>query len=270
MDEVVGSVYVSRDYDKFKFFDENREVTKARANKIRKSMEINGIIVNPILVNEDFEVIDGQGRLTALRELGAPIHYIKLSGVGAHECRALNSTATNWSTLDHIKSHAKSGNMSFQRLVQLLEEFPDIPVTNCLRFLAYFNATAKLQPYVEYGSGRGCSQSDSIRRGNILLTDSLYMAIKPFLAECCRVVNAVEAKGFAGNKTTLYRCVAFCILKCNCDVDRLVSNLEKYGNNYRFNLTTMPSTLEELTKVYNYNRSKKQCVYFDYLYKTLE
>ncbi|MBQ2600753.1 ParB N-terminal domain-containing protein [bacterium] len=76
-DEIVSAVYRTTDYDKFKTLDGNRTVEKSRVNKILKSINDNGYIHCPIIVNERMEIIDGQGRLEAVKQLGIPVEYKK-------------------------------------------------------------------------------------------------------------------------------------------------------------------------------------------------
>lgn len=59
-------VYRTNNYDQFKRLVGNREVNPKRVKTIKKSVEEIGYIPNPIIVNENMEVIDGQGRLQAL------------------------------------------------------------------------------------------------------------------------------------------------------------------------------------------------------------
>ena len=59
-DMLYGYIYVSHDYDKFTRVKGNRNPKSAK--KIIESINNVGYILNPILVNEKFEVIDGQNR----------------------------------------------------------------------------------------------------------------------------------------------------------------------------------------------------------------
>lgn len=78
----INTVYLTTNYDQFRVLDGNRAVTATRVNKIKKSIQTVGYIPNPIIINENYEVIDGQGRLQACRELQEPIAFIKVPGIG--------------------------------------------------------------------------------------------------------------------------------------------------------------------------------------------
>ena len=60
-------------------------------------------------MNEKLQIIDGQHRFTALKELGFPIEFIIDEGIGVKECRAINEDRRNWSTMDYVISYSKSG-----------------------------------------------------------------------------------------------------------------------------------------------------------------
>lgn len=114
-DKVYAQIYVTTDYDKFKFLEENREVKKSRVKKIKDSIEEVGYVLQPILVNENMEIIDGQGRFNACTDMGLPILYMVEEGRGITECRRLNLGQENWTTWNWINSYADGGNVDYQR-----------------------------------------------------------------------------------------------------------------------------------------------------------
>ena len=114
----------TKNYEMFKKLEGNRATTVARVNKIKKSIMTVGYITSPILVNENMEIIDGQGRFEALKELRLPIEYIIQNGLNIKECIAMNIYQTNWKVIDYIKSYAAKGNPNYVKLVNLMNEFP--------------------------------------------------------------------------------------------------------------------------------------------------
>lgn len=119
----IGEIWETHDYQAFKIMKGNRDVTAKRAKKIRDSITKNGWIMNPINVNENFEVIDGQGRLEALRTLGLPVQYFVNVGAGDAECIALNASNTGWTMNDYIKLYAENGNDDYARFKALMDEY---------------------------------------------------------------------------------------------------------------------------------------------------
>lgn len=102
--EKISLVYKEEKYGKFKMLLGNRIVEQRRVDTIKKSIIENGWVMNPIVINENWEIIDGQGRFTALRELNMPIYFVVARGAGINECRALNIKQKNWTVKDYISS----------------------------------------------------------------------------------------------------------------------------------------------------------------------
>lgn len=116
-------IKVTNKYEMFKKLDGNRSTNNKRVEKIKKSIIKVGYITSPILVNENMEIIDGQGRFEALKQLQLPIEYIMQKDIGIKECVAMNVYQTNWSTKDYIKSYAERGIQSYIYVVDIMEKF---------------------------------------------------------------------------------------------------------------------------------------------------
>lgn len=116
-------VYISSDYDMFKKMLGNRDI-KGEAQIIESIQQV-GYICTPLIINDKYEVIDGQNRLAALKELGLPVYYIIQPGANIQTCRALNIGQKNWGTLDYIDSYANSGDhtSSYKRLQSLINSY---------------------------------------------------------------------------------------------------------------------------------------------------
>lgn len=105
------------DYNIFKFVDSNRArgVTRSHVERIKESLRKNNKLEKyPIEVNENFEVIDGQHRLTAAMELRLPIYYVQgkedLYDIIIANCRK------SWGTADYLNYYVKKG---FEEYIKL-------------------------------------------------------------------------------------------------------------------------------------------------------
>lgn len=121
MSEIIGNIYTTNDYSLFKKLQGNRDVKGTK--KIIDSIKTVGYVLSPILVNEKYEVIDGQNRLEALKQLEMPVPYIIQPGIGLKECRCLNIGQSNWNTKQFIESYAAAGSESYIRLLSLVDDF---------------------------------------------------------------------------------------------------------------------------------------------------
>lgn len=125
---VTANSQSTTNYDMFSFLDANREVIATHVARLRESIEESGNFteVVPILVNERYQIIDGQHRFTALKELGLPVHYSVVEGTNAHTARTMNMFQRNWVPQDYLDSYAKEGKRAYVKLQQLHEEYPEI------------------------------------------------------------------------------------------------------------------------------------------------
>jgi hypothetical protein len=120
------TIQSTTNYQQFKLLHNNREQHKAHVERLKKAFEEYGNLtkVQPILVNENFEIIDGQHRFLAAQELGLPIFYTIRQGLGIREARSMNILHKSWNTDDYARSYANSGDASYQRYLQLREDYP--------------------------------------------------------------------------------------------------------------------------------------------------
>ena len=123
----IGKIYETKDYAMFKTLEGNRTDGERRAKKIEESIKKNGYIMSPLAINEKNEVIDGQGRLIALKNLDLPVHYYYVVGAGIDDCIAMNIYGEKWKISDYIDSYANRGNDNYIRLKSLIQEFKIIP-----------------------------------------------------------------------------------------------------------------------------------------------
>jgi hypothetical protein len=87
----VGQVFKTKDYSMFKLLPLNRDITNQTLSPITDSLDYvskefgdltkNGYIPVPIIVNENYEIIDGQNRFTALQSRGGEIYYYVIPGL---------------------------------------------------------------------------------------------------------------------------------------------------------------------------------------------
>ena len=114
---------LTKDYSLFKSIEGNRLVNKRNVRDIIKSIEKNGYIgAYPILVNSNFEVIDGQHRLEACKELGIHVPYVVIVG-GLKTVRDINSASRSWTFIDFINSEVQLGNKDILDLKEVFEMF---------------------------------------------------------------------------------------------------------------------------------------------------
>jgi len=110
------------DYKKFKPLSGNRKVNEPHLKRLRKSME-NKVLISPVIVNENFEVIDGQHRIQVLKEMSSPVHYLMVKGYGLNEMQLLNSASRNWAADDFLNAYIEAGNPEYVKYKQFKDKY---------------------------------------------------------------------------------------------------------------------------------------------------
>jgi len=205
-------VYVTTNYEIFKRLTGNRDIPESRISRIVNSIQNVGWIRNPIVVNENMEVIDGQGRLTALQRLGMPVEYIIAEGAGTKECIHMNMNMVNWSQADFIKSYAEQGNINYQRLLSLMDKY----VGGNLHII--FSALFKVSK----------PKHREIKEGNLRVTEEQYLAAAERLDYVQPIMKKLNAKRLPGSIITLMQTLTYYYDFEEVDKARLRRKVEKY------------------------------------------
>lgn len=221
-------------YFQFRFIDGNRDVKHAA--KIKKSIEAVGLLICPILVNEKFEIIDGQGRFTACKELNLPVYYVQQNGIGIEEVRKMNSVSSNWVTGDYVHSYTEGDSTkdSYIYLQSLQKQFPDFSYT----FLG--TVANKANGHTE--------TIKNIKDGNFDCTLEGYENAVRELTYLNQFVQYVLAMG--GKSDYVFRALDFCYDNEQVDNEYL---LRKFKQGYKAfpEVASIRGALESIQMAYN-------------------
>jgi hypothetical protein len=80
-------------------------------NSIRKK---NLLELNPIIINDKNEVIDGQHRLAAAQALNTDVYYVKGNGLTLDDVILLNTSSKVWRLDDYLHSYAARGFKAYK------------------------------------------------------------------------------------------------------------------------------------------------------------
>ena len=130
--EEVLDVYKTHDLSIFKKIRGNRPRNPQHVTRIKNSILKHGMLFRPILVNENYDVLDGQHRLEGAKETGTFIYYIILEGRGLGSVHVLNLNQNNWSQQDFLESYADMGMMDYKVLQNFAERHPEFTLGDCM------------------------------------------------------------------------------------------------------------------------------------------
>ncbi len=108
----VNSVLMTEDYSIFGTLDGNRNINVPNLRALKRSIEKEHLQI-PIIVNEKLQIIDGQHRFNACKELKKPIYYIIVKGYGLSQVHKLNAISRKWSFDDYLDGYANMGNEDY-------------------------------------------------------------------------------------------------------------------------------------------------------------
>ncbi len=242
-------VHVTSNYGRFKRLNGNRPVKNGRVVKIMESIQKYGWLSNPILVNERYEIIDGQGRFEALRRLGLPVEYIIQNDIGLTECQGLNHYQKNWTLIDHVNSFAENHNSNYIFLKRMLLKYGTIP-----KYVVCSVTTSKGKTATLHGGAYG----EIIEAGELLLTTKEMERVDNALFYLSRFTETIKHLG--GRKDNFYSAIMFLYLLDVIDNERLC----KVVNNARYDKMVASGTVEgylqQFEDIYNKSLAKKNRV----------
>lgn len=128
----VNKVYKTNDLNIFKQIKGNRPPNPQHIRRLTQSIKENGVLCNPILVNEKMEVIDGQHRLLAAKKANSSIFYIILKDYGLKQVHALNLNQKNWARKDFMLGYADMGIESYVSLKYFYNRNNDFTLNDCV------------------------------------------------------------------------------------------------------------------------------------------
>jgi hypothetical protein len=105
-------VHTTNDYFLFKPIDGNRTKNQLHINRLKKSISEN-YLFTVIIVNERYEIIDGQHRFDVISELKLPLNYIMCEGYSLNEVHILNQNSKNWNADDYVTGFCNLGRKDY-------------------------------------------------------------------------------------------------------------------------------------------------------------
>ena len=112
MNKIVNQVHSTNEHSVFKIQIGNRPVNNNHVARLIISMK-KSYLMSPLIVNEKMEVIDGQHRLSAQKELKLPTYYIQNKGYGLAETQLLNANSSNWTADDFMNGYCNAGKKEY-------------------------------------------------------------------------------------------------------------------------------------------------------------
>ena len=156
----------TKNYELFKCLKGNRNIMLQKVNNLAESIAIKNLLyLNPIIVNSDMEIIDGQHRFMACKKLDIEVPFI-MEDLNLRDVQILNNNKTNWADSDYINSYCQLGNINYINLRNFLKKH-NIIMTEIRLFFRT--------------EGNKNSASYTIRSGNLIFNENTELMLLNFL-----------------------------------------------------------------------------------------
>ncbi len=127
-------VYSTYNYGMFEIVKGNRKVNDLHVERLKKSME-EDYLVSPIIINEKNQIIDGQHRFNAIKDLNKKVYYIICEGYGLDEIHRLNEINKTWNKKDFLVGYADKGLEEYIEVRNFMEEYGVSSVSMAIELL---------------------------------------------------------------------------------------------------------------------------------------
>jgi hypothetical protein len=123
------------EYEAFKFREDNRDgINKGHVDFLKESIRASNMLKHhPIKVTRDLQIINGQHRLLAAKELGVPIYYEYVDEPNAEQM-AIENMNKQWSPNDYLNLYVRNGYAEYVKLAQFMRD-SKIPLKFALSIL---------------------------------------------------------------------------------------------------------------------------------------
>ena len=251
MQNVIGKVYETTDYNKFSFVIGNRAVkTKgAKWKALFESIKEHGQL-EPALVNERFEVINGQHRLMCCKELGIPFKYTFGKYNASGELIGEANRSNKWGMREYInfyscQTDAKAINYKYFEALRTEFHLADSSIAAIIN-----------------GGSDGPTIRDAIQTGRLKISSEMYNKIRECLSELYALGFDKWLKDNRKNARTFWACATYAWRHPDVDMKRLIKTM--WENEYRVPSTSkIAEMLRALSEIYNRRLAKVNRIYMD-------
>lgn len=239
----VNETFRTNNYERFKRLSGNRQLNPVHVERLRESIEKNGMLEVDIIVNQFWEVIDGQNRLEAARRAGVPVYFKIKSGYGLREAQILNENVKSWRKVDYLDSYCEMGHPQYIKFKGFMENYKDDFNFRCCEALINLKTADK-----------------SVKVGNVFTSSKYFQTgqlVIPDLEKSVAFAEAIkEIKPFfeGYNDSVFVRTMIFMLSHDGYDNDEFISKLQMRGAPRLWYCKNMAEYKLLIEDIYNYRR----------------
>lgn len=241
-------VHCTKDYNLFKNLEMNRGredcISPVHAQRLENLIrERNLLEFRPILVDENYRVIDGHHRLFVAEKLGLPIYYIFGKDLKPEDAAFLTHGTVGWTTDAYVRFYASRGNKDYIALQMFMDE-AQVNIYQLARILT--------------GKKRFGSITGLIRSGKFNIDGLDLEGLKEYIDNINIILTTAQA---TQNLKSLKKGAVFlgCFLfvkNPKVDLRYFFEKLKKRSDNLILGVSHWKSTVKSLVEFYNKDQGK--------------
>lgn len=238
-DTTVNTVMKTNDYSKFKTKEGNRNLNELHLKRLLTSVKENDLLqANPILVNEHYEIIDGQHRFKVCEQLKKPIHYIVVKGLGLLQIQTLNANSKNWKMEDYVDGYCSMG-------------LPEYCYLKSQMYKTNYGITILLSIFGELSGPHG----NQLKDGNLkLLNKNRGLVILNWIQDWLQFYYGANRRSFVLALVALYKVQGY-------SHDKMMQKV-KYQSTKLVDCINTKTYIALLEEIYNYKERNEKLRFF--------
>ena len=122
--QTIANAKVTKDWKSLQFLEDNRDIDDGAVKRLAESIQKFGQL-QPIVINEKWEVIEGQHRVRACKLLGIPVLYVISEGATIKEVILMNNIQRGWLNKDYLKCFCHLNHKSHDEYRKMKTFFED-------------------------------------------------------------------------------------------------------------------------------------------------
>ncbi len=253
---VINHVLQTNDYSLFKHIAGNRVINKLHLSRLKQSFQ-KEYLLSPIIVNQHMEIIDGQHRFEAAKDLDLPIRYFICNDYGLSQIQMLNANASNWKKADYLSAYCDLGYEQYLLVRGFAQRYPDFTLTVCETLLSGNLGGSKnrrSKALVSTNKG-GYYATKDFERGEFI--------VKDYEGACVTADKIMDMKHyFKGYNQRLFIMAMAGIFKNpNYNHQRMLKKLQSHPTILQVGVT-VTQTKQLIEELYNYHSADKVSLRF--------
>lgn len=162
--EQILTTLQTKNYDLFQKHPSNTPINETIVQKLIDSItQRNMLMLKPILVNEKMQVLDGQHRLEAAKQLNQPVYYIVDKSAQDMDMALLNANQRTWKLSDYHNFFLTQGAPEYRKL----DEFVKQHKMNLQEYMKLDNYGRKSVNSNDFRHGKFVMPNDEEQKGKL-------------------------------------------------------------------------------------------------------